>query len=201
MVIVGLGNPGARYAATRHNVGWMCLDRFAERRKATKFKAKGGGIFRAALWEAASFRSGGAEVLLVKPLTFMNESGRAVAALLSSHGREAGESLVVVHDDIDLPFGTTRVKYGGGDGGQKGVRSVIEHVGSGDFVRLRLGVGHEAKPPDAAEFVLSPFDSEEQKALDDFLERACDALDLILARGFRAAMNAVNAKTKGRVVE
>jgi peptidyl-tRNA hydrolase, PTH1 family len=188
--IVGLGNPGARYAETRHNVGWMCLDRLAARRKAGKFKAKG-GLFRAALYESASFRSGGGEVLLVKPLTYMNESGRAVAALKC----DAGESLVIVHDDLDLPFGTVRVKFGGGDGGQKGVRSVIEHLGTGDFVRLRLGIAGAEKPADAAEFVLSPFDAEEEKALDGFLTRACDASETIAREGAQKAMNKFNAAT------
>ena len=191
LTIIGLGNPGARYAGTRHNAGFMGVERLREKLGAGRFKNQKKGWFSSALYEGAPCRIAGKEALLVKPLTFMNESGRAASALAP----ETGESLIAIHDDLDLRFGTIRVKRGGGDGGQKGVRSLIAHLETDDFVRLRIGVGHEEKAAEAADFVLSPFDGKEQEALSALLDRACEAVEAVAAEGVTAAMNRFNGKS------
>jgi PTH1 family peptidyl-tRNA hydrolase len=181
--VVGLGNPGERYAHTRHNFGFLCVEHFFKRH---------GGKRQAPhpLYESALCRLGSQEVLLVKPRTFMNESGEAVAAL----DVEEGESLTVVHDDLDLRFGILRLKQGGGDGGHKGVHSITESLQTDDFTRLRLGIRRADKPADATEFVLENFLDEEAAELPRILDRSCDAIEVALAHGVREAMNRFNER-------
>lgn len=177
-MVAGLGNPGPRYSGTRHNAGFLVLDELARRR---------GAAFRQER-RAETCRAGG--VTLLKPLTFMNLSGQAVQAALTATGtRPAG--LLVVHDDLDLPLGRLRFRFGGGAGGQRGVRDIIGRVGPG-FWRLKVGV---SRPPDgwtAERWVLSRFRDDEQPLLAEVVDAAADALELALTRGPEAAMNAYN---------
>lgn len=186
--VVGLGNPGPSYARTRHNVGFLVAERFVARR---------GGTWQAdhpAYWSAAT-RWAEAPVMVVKPMTWMNESGQAVADVVARFG-SAGDDLVVVHDDLDLSSGTVRVKRGGGHGGHNGLRSVLAHCPTvGDFVRVRLGVGREDRTKDAADWVLEPLAGEALAATEELVERATDAVEAVFQAGPQWAMNCFNRRT------
>ncbi|MBN2171898.1 MAG: aminoacyl-tRNA hydrolase [Candidatus Krumholzibacteriota bacterium] len=184
-VVLGLGNPGTRYAATRHNVGFMVLDRLAERAR-LRFTA-GRGDFAAARWSAP-----GGPVLLAKPDTFMNLSGRAGEQLARLSGLAPDEFLVVV-DDIDLPLGRLRLRARGGAGGHRGLDSLIAHWGGGDFPRLRLGVGPAVG--DAADYVMTPFAPEDLDTVQKMVEAAADAVRGFLAEGLDSAMNRTNSQS------
>ncbi len=186
-LIVGLGNPEPKYAANRHNVGFRCLDRLAaahglsfERRQKQA---------RVALGTLA-----GRAVVLAKPQTFMNESGRAVAGLAGFYRVEL-HRLLVVYDDIDLPLGTLRLRPDGGSGGHRGMRSIIEHLGQRTgFPRLRIGVGRPPGRMEAAAYVLQDFAAEELPVLDETLARAGQAIELWLSAGIETAMNYANPR-------
>ncbi len=191
-LIVGLGNPGPRYAATRHNFGFMAVDALVERAKEL------GGAPRAALtsrkdMEAATISlpvlPGGAfaQFLCVKPLTFMNLSGRAVRGAMDFYGLTPADVLVV-HDELDLPLGRMRAKRGGGNAGHNGLKSVTQDLGSPDFIRLRLGIGRPEPGRDVAGYVLEPFRSEELAVVRRVLPAAVDALMTCLEDGLEAAM-------------
>jgi PTH1 family peptidyl-tRNA hydrolase len=175
---VGLGNPGPRYAGTRHNAGFLVVDAWA-RRHAAAFRSGRDG-------EEA--RVGG--LRLLKPGTFMNLSGAAVQAVATRNGIRAGE-LVVVHDDLDLPLGRLRVRTGGGAGGQKGVRDIIDRLGP-DFVRLKVGIGRPPARWTVENWVLSRFRDDEAELLDAVVEAGADALQAILDHGPVEAANRVN---------
>jgi len=171
---VGLGNPGRRYALTRHNAGHMVLDEL--------FRRHGGRWRRARRAEAAEVSVEGREAVLLKPATFMNESGEALSGYRA-------EDLIVVHDDLDLPAGTVRVKVGGGAGGHNGLRSVISRVGNG-FVRVRVGIGRPPEGADVTGYVLGRMD----RAAREAIPRAADAVEAVLEEGPEAAMNRFNAR-------
>ncbi len=186
ILVAGLGNPGPRYAGTRHNVGFMVVERLAAR-AAAEFREKFSGEFSRA-------ELGGKTFGLLKPTTFMNESGRAVRAAADFY-RVPLEDTFVVHDELDIEFGEVRLKIGGGDAGHRGVRSVISCLGP-SFARVRVGVG---RPPaefrgSPADFVLQGFSLAEQSELDGVLDRAADALVLAATRGIQVAMNATNQR-------
>jgi PTH1 family peptidyl-tRNA hydrolase len=181
-LIAGLGNPGPRYAGNRHNAGFMVADILASRagagfRSAAKFRA-----------ETASGRLAGLPVVIVKPLTFMNESGIAVRGLSGYH-RIPPERIAVVHDELDLPFGGLRLKLGGGDNGHNGLRSLTSHLGTPDYYRVRFGIGRPPGRQDAADFVLRDFSQAERRELDLELDRAADAVEALLSAGLPAAQN------------
>ena len=182
-LIVGLGNPGRKYAHNRHNVGFQCLDRLAQAHglSFTQRRAK------AAL---ALGKIADVGVVLARPLTYMNLSGQAVRPLVSFY-KLSLEDILVIQDDLDLPLGTTRLRPEGGSGGHKGMRSIIEALGSQAFPRLRVGIG---RPPgnDAVSYVLSDFTADEQITLESVYERAVAAVELFLREGIEAAMNAYN---------
>ncbi|HEV8551146.1 MAG TPA: aminoacyl-tRNA hydrolase [Polyangiaceae bacterium] len=183
LLVVGLGNPGAEYASTRHNLGFMVVDELASRAGSPPWRSKFHG-------ELADGRLAGEPATFLKPLTYMNESGRSVGAALSFFKLPL-ESLLVIHDDLDVPFPEVRLKSGGGDAGQRGVRSIIAHLGKPDFTRIRLGIG---RPPagfrgSAADFVLQGFAPAERVELAALVARAADAAELIASRGLAAAMN------------
>lgn len=180
-LVVGLGNPGPRYEATRHNVGFVVVDRFASRGDAGPWRQACGSL-------VAEARCGDDGVLLAKPQTFMNRSGVALRALAERTGL-APDHVLVVHDDLDLPFGRLRVRIGGGAGGHNGIRSAVEELGTGDFLRLKVGIGRPEPGGDVVAFVLSPFTQEEQAVLPDLIGRAADALGSIIVEGPLRAMN------------
>jgi PTH1 family peptidyl-tRNA hydrolase len=184
-LIAGLGNPGPAYAANRHNAGFRTADVLAARAGA-RFKA---GKFRAL---AAEGRLAGQSVTIIKPLTFMNESGGPVAGVGGFY-RLGPEQLVVVHDELDLPFGTVRLKLGGGDNGHNGLRSVTAHLGTREYYRARIGIGRPPGRMDPAAYVLRDFSAAERKELPLVLEHAADAVEMLLADGLAAAQNAFHA--------
>lgn len=189
-LIVGLGNPGRRYAGTRHNVGFRVVERFAERQRLSLSSRKFDGRF-------GRGDVGGLEVGILEPETFMNLSGASVtAALRYLPVDDWKQDLLVVSDDVDLPFGRLRLRPGGGPGGHKGLRSLIEQLGGDGFARLRFGVGRPAGPMDTADFVLQGFSDAEEKQLGARLDEAADAVETWLFEGVQKAMNRVNRDTK-----
>ena len=186
VIIVGLGNPGFEYEETRHNVGFLIADVVVVKLK-QKFKPGRGEYF------IASGSFGGNEVVVVKPLTMMNNSGIAVVDVLERHAVSL-QSLVVVLDDFAIPLGTLRLRQKGSDGGHNGLASLIYQLGSHDFGRIRCGIGREVMPPkrEMAKFVLSPFDREEKPVVEEMVVRAANAVLEIVRSGFSRAMNLYN---------
>lgn len=183
-LIVGLGNPGPEYAATRHNIGFMVAERLAER-AGISLKRKGHqGLFGVG-------RVAGVEATILLPQTYMNRSGTSVASAYQSLGVEPGD-LVVVHDEIDLDFGCLRIKIGGGHGGHNGLRSIVGVLGESAFCRLRMGVGRPPGGGDVSGYVLGGFNAAERAQLRDYVDSATDALDLLLRGGAQEAMNSYN---------
>ncbi|MDJ0322973.1 aminoacyl-tRNA hydrolase [Cryobacterium sp. PH31-AA6] len=180
-LVVGLGNPGPGYAGNRHNVGHMVAAVLADRLSANFKNHK----TTSAVAEGRSF-PGGPKLVLAKPSTYMNVSGGPVAALLRFYSLEP-DRLVVVHDDLDLPFDTLKIKVGGGHGGHNGLRDIIAATGTKEFVRIRMGIGRPPGRQDAADFVLHDFAKDEREVLPTLLEDAADAIELIAAEGVTAA--------------
>jgi peptidyl-tRNA hydrolase, PTH1 family len=183
-LVVGLGNPGPRYAGTRHNAGFLVVDLLAER-LGGRFKAHKG---RADVVEG---RLGGAPVVLVKPRSFMNESGGPVVSVARFY-KVPVEAITVVHDELDLPYGSLRLKRGGGDGGHNGLRSASASLGSRDYLRVRFGIGRPPGRQDPADFVLREWSATERKDLGFHIDRAADAVEALLGRGLEAAQNDFN---------
>jgi PTH1 family peptidyl-tRNA hydrolase len=182
-LVVGLGNPGSKYEGTRHNIGFEVIDRLAEGGAGARFSRKFDGLLAEA---EIDFR----RVLLLKPETFMNLSGRSVAQALRFYKLELAD-LLVVCDDLSLPLGKLRIRGGGSDGGQKGLRDITAHFGTDAFARLRIGIG-ERGPIDAVDFVLSRFRSAERPVIDDALILASQAVAVWVTQGLAAAMNRFN---------
>lgn len=186
-LVVGLGNPGKEYLYTRHNTGFLTLDYIAERLSVTVNRAK----FNALTADAVI---GGNRVLLIKPQTYMNESGVAVRQAADFY-KIPTEHIIVISDDISLPVGMMRVRKSGSDGGQKGLRSIIAHLGSDKFPRLRIGVGEKPHPDyPLADWVLSEFTKEEQKVLFDEFGTAMSGIEKMIAGDFDSAMMICNGK-------
>jgi PTH1 family peptidyl-tRNA hydrolase len=184
-LVIGLGNPGPKYAGTRHNAGFLVLDLLASR-SGSKFKAHRG---RADLVEG---RFGQQRVLLAKPKCYMNESG-GPAASLRDFFKVPTDRIVVVHDEIDLPYGVLRMKLGGGDNGHNGLKSIRSSLGTGEWHRVRFGVGRPPGSQDPADFLLSDFTSAERRELPFHVDRAADAVEALVADGLIAAQNTFNA--------
>jgi PTH1 family peptidyl-tRNA hydrolase len=185
-LIVGLGNPGREYRETRHNVGFMVADEIAKRHGLTLAMAP------SQVPDAFIAKKFGAEPFLIgKPLTFMNRSGDAVAALAHYYDIVAADLLVVV-DEVALPFGRLRARARGSAGGHNGLKSVIERLGTTEFPRLRLGVGRGDTRRDLADHVLSKFEADERSALEELITRAADAAEMFAAEGIEKVMNAYN---------
>lgn len=187
-VVVGLGNPGARYALTRHNAGYRVADLLATRMGAG-FRAHRASGGRAEVLEG---RLAGLPVVLAKPLSYMNESGGPVNQVLRFY-KTAPAQLVVVHDELDLPFGDLRMKLGGGDGGHNGLRSISTALGTRDYLRVRLGIGRPPGRQDPADYVLREFSVAERRDLDYHVDRCADAVEALLAQGLAEAQNAYNS--------
>ncbi|MEE9217547.1 MAG: aminoacyl-tRNA hydrolase [Acidobacteriota bacterium] len=184
-VFFALGNPGRRYVRTRHNFAWLVLDRFLKRR-CIRLRRAGGP------WKEARAEIGGSPVVLAQPMTYMNRSGAAAAALLRHH-RAQPQALLAVFDDLDIPFGALRLRRQGGAAGHRGVLSIIESLGTRGFARLRLGLGGIPFQGEAADFVLEEFSAGEWMIAEEVCERASEALEAVARQGLDAAMNQFNA--------
>lgn len=185
-IIVGLGNPGKEYLFTRHNLGFMVVDRLAGDLDITVNRNQFDSL-------TGDGTLSGSRIMLAKPQTYMNLSGKSVAGLLRFY-KLGLEDLIVIHDELDLEFDTVRIKKGGGPGGNKGVASVIDQLGCPDFIRVRLGIGKPPRKEMTEGYVLGRFSPKEMDKLPDILVRAADAVEAIIESGLAAAMNQYNRK-------
>ena len=183
-LIVGFGNPGREYKDSRHNFGFMLIDRIAVRLNARGMKLQSKAIVISTLYEEC-------KIILAKPQTYMNLSGQSVQGLLHFY-KIPNENLLTAHDDLDLPFGTIRIRPGGGPGGQRGLGNTIEQLGTKEFPRLRLGIGRPPGRMDPKDYVLQDFSREDIKFLPEVLDRAADAALEFVMKGLNAAMNKFN---------
>jgi PTH1 family peptidyl-tRNA hydrolase len=180
-IIVGLGNPGIQYRGSRHNIGFQVVDRLAIINHLSVHSKRFRSLYGTGWIDSE-------QVVLVKPMTFMNRSGEAVKKAADFFHLDM-EDLVIVHDDLDLPFGRLRFKRRGGDGGHQGIRSIAEKMGGNNFLRLKVGIGRPPRGMDPAQFVLDVFDEIEQVHLDQILSRAAECLKVMLLEGVEKAMN------------
>ena len=187
-LIAGLGNPGREYRESRHNFGFMVIDRLAGRLNVQFNKEQQKALVTTAVYE-------GRRLLLVKPQTYMNESGRAVVPLLRYY-KIPQDHLFVVHDDMDLPFGTLRVRPNGSNGGQKGMGSIITQLGTQEFCRLRCGIGHPPGQMEVIDFVLNKFGKEDEELLPSLLDRASSCVLDFVTQGITYCMNHYNGKAE-----
>ena len=183
-LVVGLGNPGKEYAATRHNIGFIFLDYLAETYRFT---------FKGTKWQAETAKdlSWGYPVLFVKPQTYMNRSGVSVRAIADFYQVEA-DKIIVIHDDLDLPLGRAKIMTKRGAGGHNGIRSLIEHLGGNDFVRVRVGIGRPDKAAPVSDFVLSRFGQEEAPLVLEEFHSIETGVRLVMEEGLSVAMNRIN---------
>jgi len=188
-VIVGLGNPGREYEMTRHNLGFMLIDRLFSRGNGHRYRSESNA-------QVAEVSLADQRVLLAKPQTYMNLSGDAVRPLLQRYGDGLPSNLLVASDDVAIPFGMIRVRARGSAGGQKGLKSIIERLGNQDFARVRLGVKPDHPLEDLASFVLSPIRRRDQQQLEETLERAVEAVLVVLGEGVERAMARFNQRVK-----
>lgn len=185
-LIAGLGNPGREYRNTRHNIGFLVIDKLGEALGCKLTKVQNKAII--GIGKFQDFR-----VILVKPQTYMNLSGQAISALVRFYKVDLS-NFIVAHDDVDLPFGQIRMRPGGGSAGQKGVGSIIEKVGTQNFARLRMGIGRPPGQMDSAAYVLQDFSKSDQEFLPEFLDRGSEALKSFMVDGLDNAMNRFNPK-------
>jgi len=183
-LLIGLGNPGREYQTNRHNFGFMLIDRLAVRINARGLKVQSKAIVTSGMYQDR-------KLILAKPQTYMNLSGQSIQGLANFYKLPL-ENLLVAHDDLDIPFGTIRMRPGGGPGGQKGVASTIERLGTKDFARLRLGIGRPPGRMDPSAYVLQDFSRDETKMLSELLDRAADAALEFVINGLDKAMNKYN---------
>ena len=192
-LIVGLGNPGEQYRTSRHNLGFLVLDQLAgqygislQKRAFDAFLGKG--------------RVGSGAIILAKPQTYMNLSGSAVQKLVEYFKIDV-ENLIIIHDDLDLPFQTLRLKKGGGDGGHRGLASIIKHLGSPDFLRVRIGIGKPIRKTMVESYVLAPFSEDETIVLPRLIEQTCEAVRETVLVGIESAMRNYHGKSIGAQAE
>jgi PTH1 family peptidyl-tRNA hydrolase len=187
-LVLGLGNPGKRYEKTRHNAGFLVVDRLADRARVSCDRAQFGAL-------VCKTTVGGAEAVLAKPQGFMNLSGQPAVSLRGFFKLDMA-AVIVVHDELDIPFGQVRVKVGGGHGGHNGLRDIAAKFGDTGFVRVRVGIGRPPPPMETADYVLSGWSEREWADLDATLDRAADAVEAAVVRGAEFAMNQFNIKPK-----
>ena len=185
-IIAGLGNPGDKYANTKHNVGYMFLDELAAHWKVSDWREKHEAL-------AAETYFNDEKIILIKPLTFMNESGRAVGAFLNWYKLEA-KDLIVVHDDMDMPVGMHRIRKKGSSGGHNGIKSILSHVGDENFVRFKIGIGHPTDNPDVIHHVLSPFHVEDREKINEAIKILVQAAECVIKYDADMAMNRYNPR-------
>lgn len=188
-IIVGLGNPGPRYEQTRHNAGFWFVDELA-RRHGGQFKEE-----RRFLGEVARVTIDGRDVRMLKPGTFMNRSGNSVRSL-ASYLKVAPESVLIAHDELDLPLGTVRLKRGGGAGGHNGLRDVIAHLGR-EFFRLRIGIGHPGHHNEVIDYVLQRPGAQEERTIRDSIDECADVIPILLGEGEQRAMTRLHTRPAG----
>lgn len=184
-LVVGLGNPGEQYANTRHNIGFMVADAFADRNGGAHFQNSFAAL-------VSKLQVGANAVVVLKPQTFMNRSGAAVQSAASFYKIDP-KNIIVVHDELDLPFGIVRLKVSGGHGGHNGLRDIARLIGP-DFVRVRLGIGRPAFKGAEADYVLGPYGGDEKRALPEQIGRSCDAIEAIIQLGILDAQQTFNQK-------
>lgn len=187
-LLIGLGNPGREYRDNRHNFGFMLIDRLCVRLSARGMKLQSKAIVTDGIYEDR-------KILLAKPQTYMNLSGQSIQGLAHFYKLPL-EKLLVAHDDLDIPFGSIRVRPGGGPGGQKGVASTIERLGTSDFARLRLGIGRPPGRMDPADYVLQDFSRDDMQEVSGILDRAADAALSFVVNGLEKTMNRFNGEVK-----
>ncbi|MEM9067963.1 MAG: aminoacyl-tRNA hydrolase [Myxococcota bacterium] len=184
-LVAGLGNPGPKYAGNRHNIGFMVIERLADRWSAGSFRDKFKGRF-------SKTRFGGDDVVLLEPLTFMNLSGESLQKAMTFF-KVSLDEVVVVHDELDLGYGTSRIKVGGGTAGHNGLKSIVQQCGGNGFVRVRVGIGRPRSGATSG-YVLSDFNSDERATLEDVVDSAAEMVEAVLRDGPRKAMNALHSK-------
>lgn len=187
-LIIGLGNPGRQYKENRHNIGFMLVDRIAVRLNARGMKVQSKAIVMDAKYEDR-------KLILAKPQTFMNLSGQSVQGLAHFY-KIPNENLMILSDDLDIPFGAIRIRASGGPGGQRGLGSILEKLGTKDVPRLRLGIGRPPGRMDPAAYVLQDFSRDEMKELSEILDRGADAVFAFVTHGLNKAMNDFNGGAK-----
>lgn len=192
-LIVGLGNPGEQYRTTRHNLGFLILDQLAGQQDISLQKQ----AFNA-FWGKGRIKS--EAIILAKPQTYMNLSGSAVQRLVGYFKIEM-EDLIIIHDDLDLPFQTIRLKEGGGDGGHRGLASIIQYLGSPDFLRIRIGIGKPARKTMVERYVLAPFSEDETVVLPRLIDQTCEAVRETVLVGIESAMRNYHGKSIGAPAE
>ena len=188
-ILVGLGNPGRKYSDTKHNFGFWVLDRFAEKKSL---------IFQAGKGDYILAKKG--NLICVKPTAFMNNSGRAVLDVKQFFKAEP-ENFMVIYDDIDLPLGTIRFRDNGGAGGHKGIESIIYHLRSENFNRLRIGIATNDEMRPAEKFVLSPFEEDKKELVNEMINNACEGIEFFLTHEMNETMNKFNEKNKKKGVD
>ena len=184
ILIAGLGNPGRRFRENRHNIGFALLNRIAAQWQLEFSRVQSDAL-------VCDILRGEQKILLAKPQTWMNSSGRSVAALQRFY-RVDFQNLIVAYDDLDLPQGTIRIRPGGGSGGHRGMESIIQHLGEDEFPRIRLGIGRPAGKMDPAEYVLQDFNQHELDTINDALNRAVECVEILLREGLQVCMNRCN---------
>jgi PTH1 family peptidyl-tRNA hydrolase len=190
-LVVGLGNPGPTYANTRHNVGYLVTDELA-RRMGSSFRAHKSGRAEVVEGRLAPPGAPAPRVVLARPRSYMNEVGGPVKALATFY-KVQPDRVVAIHDELDIAFGTLRVKFGGGDNGHNGLRSMRSSLGTGDFYRVRAGIGRPPGRQDPADFVLSRYSSVERKELPFQVDRAADAVECLVEKGLEATQQRFNS--------
>ena len=187
-VVVGLGNPGDKYASTRHNIGFIVAEELAKRLDG-KFASN---KYRALVAQVRLGVGGQApQLVIVKPQTYMNDSGNAVAPLARYFNCDP-ERIIAIHDELDIPFEAIRVKIGGGDNGHNGLKSLTGSLGTADYFRIRMGIGRPSTPQESADYVLDNFSRSEKSALPDLAARACDAIESLISQGLEVTQQNFN---------
>ena len=187
-LVVGLGNPGEKYASTRHNIGFLVADELAMR-LGGKFASN---KYRAQVLETRlGVGSDSPKIVIIKPQTYMNDSGDAVAPL-AKYFNCPPERIIAIHDELDIPFDTLRVKIGGGDNGHNGLKSLTHSLGTPEYFRVRVGIGRPATPQDTADYVLDRFAKSEKLALNDLIMRSCDAIESLIVKGLEVTQQNFN---------
>lgn len=188
ILVIGLGNPGSEYASTKHNLGYLAVDEIGRRAGIDLTRKKFHGLYG-----EGTFRRD--KLILLKPETYMNRSGESVSSAVNFY-HIPPENIIVVHDELDLPAGTVRVKPGGGSAGHKGIASIIERLGDGDFIRIRIGIGKPGEKSGTVSHVLSKFSKEETEIIKESVSRAADAVLEVIEHGLQKAMNKYNVRTE-----